>query len=145
MQVILQVANHPSNLQVDDENNAHSPQCHIYLSCFRWKRAQNSDGAQKSDGAQNVDGTPESCQCFPEGISTTLPRTEVVRTSCSRTAVSIWKLLSTGFYHFLGCSIDLYTCTFNAFMISSHISKYKSLSSSPFRTFVGNFNWSTVW
>ena len=126
-----------------------------FLSCLDRNGTQNSDGAQNrdgiynsdgnqnSDGAQYTDGTPESCWCFPEGLSTTSTRTEVVRPSCSRTAVPIWKLLSTRFYHFLGCSFDLYTRTFNAFMILSHISKYKqdsqcSLSSSPFRTFVGN-------
>ena len=104
MQVILQVGNHPPNLQVDDENNAHSPQYHIYLVSYlvldgngpqnsdgtqNSDGDQNSDGTQNSDGAQNSDGTPESCRCFPEGLSITLSRTEVVRPSPSRNAVPI--------------------------------------------------------
>ena len=68
-----------SKFQVDDENNAHSPHCHFYLASYLvldGNGAQNSDGDENSDGAQNSNGWPISCGCFPEGLSTTLPRTE---------------------------------------------------------------------
>ena len=51
MQVTLQVGTNPPNLQVDDENNAHSPQCHVYLVSYL---VLDGNGTQNSGGATNL-------------------------------------------------------------------------------------------
>ena len=84
MHVILQVMESFSKLQSKLWKWCSlSPISHLlsFLSCFRWE--WNS----------------EKLPVFPERLSTS-PKTKVVRPSCSRPAVPVWKLLITGFYHF---------------------------------------------
>jgi len=67
------------------ENDTHILQFHVYLVSYL---------VLEGNGAQNSDDTQKKLPVFPERLSTTLPRKEVVRPSCSRTPVI------TGFYHF---------------------------------------------